>query len=259
MWDGRVRDISEDGRVPSPALTAERVRRDVEVVARAGLDLDDFFEEAAESVRRAVPWVAACLGTQDPGTHLLTSARKYGELRDQNGHDHEFALVEYGEVETTAFTELAQAPSPAAGVHQITNGEIERSGRMSKFMVPRFGFGDEARLVFRDGGQHWGSMALFRGPDDTPFGEAEVAFLASLSQHFAVGVRSELPAGLRDPRPTVNPSGPAVVIVGADDQDAADEPRGPAAHRGPGLRDAAGSPMSPLPALVGAARALRPR
>jgi hypothetical protein len=110
-------------------LIAERVRRDVEVVARAGLDLDTFLEEAVESVGRAVPWASACLATHDPGTHLLTSARKYGYLRDTNSHDHEFGLIEYGTVEPTAFTELAAAPVPAAGVHLTTGGDIEPSTR----------------------------------------------------------------------------------------------------------------------------------
>ncbi|HYF73746.1 MAG TPA: LuxR family transcriptional regulator, partial [Nocardioides sp.] len=108
-------------------LTVERVRRDVEVVAQAGLDLDTFLEEAVESVGRAVPWVSACLATHDPSTHLLTSARKYGHLRNVNSHDHEFGLIEYGTVEPTAFTELAAAPVPAAGVHLTTEGEVERS------------------------------------------------------------------------------------------------------------------------------------
>ena len=70
-------------------LIAERVRRDVEVVARAGLDLDTFLEEAVDSVGRAVPWASACMATHDPSTHLLTSARKYGDLRDVNEHDHD--------------------------------------------------------------------------------------------------------------------------------------------------------------------------
>ncbi|WP_435770011.1 helix-turn-helix transcriptional regulator [Nocardioides sp. SYSU DS0651] len=236
-------------------LTAERVRQDVDVVARAGLDLDTFLEEAVASVARAVPWVSACVGTHDPSTHMLTSARKYGALRDLDSHDHEFGLLEYGTVEATAFTELAKAEVPAAGVHLVHRGEVERSGRMATFMKPLFDFGDEARLAFRDGSQVWGAMALFRGNDDRPFDEGEVDFLAGLSVPFAHGVRTGMLTRLADvtgPGPVV--SGPAVVIVGRDNQ-IVQLSRG-AEER---LADLAtspayGDPLAPVAALIGAAR-----
>jgi DNA-binding CsgD family transcriptional regulator len=235
-------------------LTAERVRQDVDVVARAGLDVATFLEEAVESVGRAVPWVAACIATHDPGTHLLTSARKYGHLRSVNTHDHEFALIEYGTVEPTAFMELAQAPVPAAGVRLLHGGQIERSRRMSEFMVPNFGFGDEARMVFRDGAQAWGGMALFRGPDDGHFDEGDIEFLASLSTQFARGVRSGMLSRLADAPPPTSPSGPAVLIVGADNQvvqmSMGAEERIADLITG----EAAGDPLAPVSALVGAAR-----
>ena len=236
-------------------LIAERVRRDVEVVARAGLDLDTFLEEAVESVGRAVPWASACLATHDPGTHLLTSARKYGHLRDTNSHDHEFGLIEYGTVEPTAFTELAAAPVPAAGVHLTTGGDIERSGRMSRFMRPRFGFHDEARMVFRDGRQAWGAIALFRGSDARPFDEADVAFLASLSTHFVQGVRTGMLARIAAaPVAPEAPQGPAVLIVGTDNQvvqmSAGAERRVADLVQG----EASGDPMAAVGSLVGAAR-----
>jgi DNA-binding CsgD family transcriptional regulator len=235
-------------------LTAERVRGDVEVLARAGLELEAFLAEATESVARAVPWVAACLATHDPGTHMLTSARKYGHLREVNSHDHEFGLVEYGGIEPTAFTELAVAPVPAAGVHLLHDGEVGRSTRMDTFMRPNFGFGDEARLVFREGGQAWGAMALFRGPDDAPFASGDIEFLASLSAQFARGVRAGMLTRLADAAPAAESAGPAVVIVGADDRvvqmSAGAEQRIARLPRGAGAAD----PMSPVSALVGAAR-----
>ncbi|CAA9400438.1 helix-turn-helix transcriptional regulator [uncultured Nocardioides sp.] len=235
-------------------LTAERVRQDIDVVARAGLDLSSFLEEAVESVRRAVPWVGACLATHDPGTQMLTSARKYGHLHAVNTHDHEFGLIEYGTAEPTAFLELAGSGMTAAGVHLLHEGEIERSGRMRTFMVPHFGFGDEARLIFRDGRQVWGGMALFRGTDDDPFDESDVAFLASLSGQFACGVRSGLLSRLADAPPPSSPSGPAVLIVDADDEitqmSLGAEERVADLITG----DAAGDPLTPVAALVGAAR-----
>ena len=236
------------------ALTAERVRQDVDVVARAGLDLDTFLEEAVESVGRAVPWVAACLATHDPGSHLLTGGRKYGHLRAVNGHDHEFGLIEYGTVEPTAFLELARAEVPAAGVHLVHDGDIERSGRMSRLLVPHFGFADEARLIFRDGSQAWGGMALFRGPDDDHFDDEEIGFLASLSTLFARGVRTGMLSRLAATAPPTAPSGPAVLIIGADN-DVVQMSVG-AEERIADLvtGDAAGDPLTLVSALVGAAR-----
>ncbi|MEI5673003.1 MULTISPECIES: response regulator transcription factor [unclassified Nocardioides] len=234
-------------------LTAERVRQDVEVLSRGGLDLETFLEEAAESVRRAVPWEAACLATHDPGIHLLTSARKYGGLRDVDSHDQEFALIEYGAVEPTGFYEIAAAERPAAGVHLTHDGEIERSVRMSSFMVPHFGFGDEARLLFRENGRAWGAMALFRGSDDTAFAAEDVAYLASLSKLFARGVRG----GLLERMATTSPpaqQGPVVLIVGTDDRvlqmSAGAEDR----IRGLRVGDGSCDPTSVVGAVVGAAR-----
>lgn len=234
-------------------LTAERVRQDVEVLSRGGLDLETFLEEASESVRRAVPWEAACLATNDPGTHLLTSARKYGHLRTVDSRDHEFALIEYGTVEPTAFYEIATASLPAAGVHLTHGGEVERSGRMSSFMVPHFGFGDEARLVFKDGAQAWGTMALFRGSDDQPFAPDDVDFLASMSDLFARGVRGGLLARMAVEAPPAH-QGPVVLIVGSDDHIL--QMSAGAEDRISGLTtgDFACHPTSVVGAVVGAAR-----
>ncbi len=254
MWDGARAAICPILGRMARGLVQERVRQDVDVVARAGLDLDTFLEEAVESVARAVPWVGACVATHDPSTHLLTSARKYGYLRDLNAHDVEFGLIEYGTVEPTAFSELAQADCPAAGVHLVTDGNVEESGRMGALMKPRFGFADEARLLFRAGSQLWGAMALFRGPDDTPFDGAEIDFLASLSAPLAHGVRTGVLARLADAPPAAQVFGPAVVIVGADDQivqlSLGAEERLASLTTGAASAD----PMSPVASLVGAAR-----
>ena len=200
------------------ALTAERVRRDVEVVARAGLDLDTFLSEAVESLHRAVPHVAACLATVDPSTELLTGTRKFGDLQGRDSHDHEWGLIEYGSVEETTFTELSRAGTRSVGVHAATGGDVSRSQRMREFMQPNFGYTDELRVVFRDGGSVWGGAALFRDPGSDPFTQDEVDFAGSLSAAFAAGVRTGLLARLATAGPPPASAGPAVLIIGADDQ-----------------------------------------
>lgn len=225
------------------------------MVARAGLDLDTFIEEAVESIARAVPHVAACVATHDPNTHILTSARKYGHLRETNSHDHEFGLIEYGTVEPTTFSVLSRAEEPAAGVHLVTGGDVERSGRMGRFMVPHFGFGDEARFAFRDGTEVWGALALFRGSDERPFDQAEIDFLVSLSAPFARGVRTGMLARLADaPAPAAAQAGPAVLIVGADDEILQMTPAAEQRIAELAGGDAHCDPLSPVSALVGAAR-----
>ena len=75
-------------------LAAERVRRDVEVLARAGLGLDAFLTESLASLQRALPFDAVCLGTMDPSTGLLTGSHKVGALQGIETFDHEWGLVE---------------------------------------------------------------------------------------------------------------------------------------------------------------------
>ncbi len=199
------------------ALTAERVRRDVEVVARAGLEIDSFLEESIDSISRAVPFVGACLATVDPSTRLLTGARKYGELLGRNEHDHEFGLMEYGQDEPTAFMTMAERGVDAASVHLARSGQADDSRRLTEFMNPYFGFTDELRTLCRDGDRVWGGIALFRDSSAGRFEEAEVDFMASLTEVLAIGLRSGMLAALAASTVPGGSTGPAVLIVGGDD------------------------------------------
>ncbi len=199
-----------------PNLMAQRVLRDVEVVSRAGLDLDTFFGEAVASVERAIPHVAACVGTFDPSTLLLTGSRKYGDLRGQDEHDHEWGVVEYGWGEETAYAELVRRGVTAMGLHAWTDGRTTRSQRMADFMTPHFGYADEARVVMRDGTDTWGGLALFRSAEDPPFSGDDIQLLGALSSSLSVGARAGLLVALATDAPP-SAGGPAVFIVGADD------------------------------------------
>lgn len=200
-------------------LTEARVLGDVDVLSRGGLALDDFLAEATASVQRAVPWVGACVSTHDPASMMLTSARKYGALESVNDHDQLFGIIEYGSDEATSYRSLAISELRAIGMHETTSGEVERSERMARLMLPFYGFADEARLIFRDGPLVWGGLALFRGGDDPSFTADEVEFLGTLSEAFTRGVRSGMLARLARGHP-LDPgvAGPAVVIVDAHDR-----------------------------------------
>jgi DNA-binding CsgD family transcriptional regulator len=196
-------------------LTAQRVARDVDVVARAGLELEEFLAESLASLARAVPHVGACFATIDPSTLLLTGTLKFGDLHQYaDTKDHEWGLMEYGTAEATSFIELAHRAVPAVATASVSAD----SPRLNEFMRPNFGYADELRVVLRDQGQCWGGLALFRGAADDRFEERDVELLATVSEAMSVGVRAAVLGRFARLGPTLPPMGPAVVIIGADDQ-----------------------------------------
>ncbi len=232
---------------------AQRVVRDVDVIAHAGLDVDTFLEEAMASIERAVPCVAACVATVDPSTLLLTATRKYGDLTGRDEQDGEWGLLEYGEVESSSFRELVRQDVDAVIVGELARREATPSRRLEGFMVPYFGFTDELRVVFRDHGQVWGAASLFRGADSPAFEADDRALMASLSEMLSTGVRAGLLTRFGETAVSV-PSGPAVIIVG---------PEGTVRQMSTGaeerLRDLVGNETSAeatgvIGSLVGAAR-----
>lgn len=200
------------------ALTAERVRRDVEVVAAAGLDLPTFLAEIDVSVRRVLRPVATCVATVDPTTSLLTSTYKFGDLYGRDEHDLEWGLIEYNGDEPTSFLDVAATPARAVGMHLVTGGDLDRSQRLRDCIKPYYGYGDELRLMACVDGRMWGALAFFRGPDDEPFTEADIDFASTLSTVLANGFRTGLLSRVASQPLDRVSHGPAVIIVDANDQ-----------------------------------------
>ena len=202
----------------SRALTAERVRRDVEVVATAGLDLPTFLSEIDASVSRVLRPVATCIATLDPTTRLLTSTYKFGDLLGRDDHDLEWGLIEYGGDERTSFLDVMSTPGHAIGMHLQTGGDLASSTRIRDCIAPYYGYGDELRLVATVDGRMWGALAFFRGVDDDPFDEADIEFASTLSSVLANGFRTGLLSRVATQPGAQVDAGPAVIIVDAHDR-----------------------------------------
>lgn len=206
-----------NARVPS-ALTLERVRRDIEVLAHAGLDTATFLAEVYESLQRAVPSSAACVATLDPATHLATGAFKLGALAGSSDSDELWGRLEYGHVESTSYTELARAGIRAVGMSVVTGGDVQRSRRMSELVWSALGCSDELRVLASAGGKAWGGMAMFRDARSAPYREKDVEFVSALSQPLARGLRVGLLARLAAEPPGPVGSAPAVMVFDAEGQ-----------------------------------------
>lgn len=201
------------------ALTEDRVRSDITLLARAGLPTGEFLAEAYASLGRALPHAGACVATTDPETCLATGIYKFGSLAGRDDGDREFGILEYQRPEPTSFVELARRGVLAVAMHVETGGDVTRSARMGEFMLPRFGITDELRIRASDRGRTWGGFSLVRCAEP-PFGAADVEFAATLAPVLGTGLRSSVLAHLACVA-TAGPGvdkGPCVVVVGPDVQ-----------------------------------------
>ncbi|QGG93923.1 helix-turn-helix transcriptional regulator [Actinomarinicola tropica] len=203
--------------MPTSRLTAERVRGDIDVLARAGLDVDTFLVEAMSSLGRAIPHAASCVLVVDPATQICTATFKYGQLEADNERDAEWGKIEYSGGDETSFINLFDAGLDAVAVSHATGGDIARSIRMREFLTPFYEFHDELRIVARTGGRTWGGICLHRS-DEAPYEPEEVAFATAISPMLAVGLRSGLLARCATTVTGIDAAGPAVIIVDEHDE-----------------------------------------
>ncbi|MCR2817509.1 LuxR C-terminal-related transcriptional regulator [Microbacterium sp. zg.Y1090] len=230
-----------------------RARDEIDLMSRAGFALPAFAEHAIDALGRVLGFAASCLSTIDPTTAMVAGALKTGALAGRDDGDRDWAQIEYGRDDPTAYRALLARREVVATAHTATSGVIERSPRMSELMVPLFGFHDEARVLLADRTGPWGGLALFRGADDRPFSPAEAGFLGTLAPALARGIRTGLLAGAvrHDEAAAV---GPAVIVVDTRDHivqcsDAAAE-----ALQRVAADSASGDPLVSVQALVTAVR-----
>lgn len=197
------------------ALTVKRVRSDLEVVSRAGLDVTTFLSEVDASLRRAVPYAAMCVSLHDPATSMTTATFKFGEIANTDTHDRHWCEVEYDGADETSFRNLIRRGKIAVGMHVDTAGDINRSVRMREFMGHHFGFTDELRAVAVVDGQQWGAFAIMR-TDTSPFSRDDIAFMSSLSRTLGAGLRTGILTRCATAATPDKAIGPAVIIVRAD-------------------------------------------
>ncbi|MFC7659789.1 hypothetical protein ACFQV8_30240 [Pseudonocardia benzenivorans] len=186
--------------------SADRTRARIQALATAGLDLPTFATAAVEVLRTALPFSAACVGTVDPATEIVTATVKWGGLTD--GEDDQWAFHEYEAPDLYDFRDVMRRPGAVASTHHETDGDPHRSRRFTEFFHPTYGFDDELRAGCSADGITWGLFALFRDGPGSAFTVAEHEFVSSVSSAFAVGYRTALLTNAADPVVTAGVDGP---------------------------------------------------
>ena len=234
--------------------TADMVRARLSSLAAGGLNANAFCQAATDLIRQAVPFEYACLATTDPATGLITSTVKSDS---GDSHDEEYARYEYEVDDLNQFAEIARRPTPVGVLDLDTDGRPDRSVRFREFLLPVFSFGHALRAAFRSGAAVWGGIAMCRTVGSRGFSPAEADFMAGIAATVATGIR----AGLVSQAGTcpVDARGPAVLVVGADNQvaqatPAADTRVAQLSGREPGGGNIGELPM-PVLSIIAAARA----
>ncbi|MFF0815363.1 helix-turn-helix transcriptional regulator [Rhodococcus sp. NPDC003318] len=187
-------------------MRAETVRTRLDALSRAGRSWQEFGLDAMEVLTKAVPFDAACFGTIDPATSLVTGSVKAGL---DSPCEAEFAYHEYIEDDVSLFSDLARRDVGVSILHEATGGDPRRSSRFRELFEPMFDLGHEMRVMIRTGGDVWGGLAIYRRAGGSGFSPAEADFVDGVSGMLAVGVRAGL---IADAAPGVDAE-----IVGAEE------------------------------------------
>jgi DNA-binding CsgD family transcriptional regulator len=186
----------------------QRTRKQIESLARAGLDWVTFSTEATEVLRRAVPFDRNCWHMVDPGTVLFT-----GTLHQDIACSGSWlAEHEYVIEDVNKWSFLARSGRLAGATSIATHGDLSRSARHRSGEAN--GIGDELRGSFLAQGNYGAAAGFIRDSDRPWFTEDDVQLLRALSEPIAEGFRRALlVAAVSDDEPVDD--GPGVVIFDA--------------------------------------------
>ena len=180
--------------MPDTLGTGALVARDAIAAACAsGLSTLELLREVAGRVGAVMPYDSGAWMSLDPVTMLPTGSHLVGT----DSPEATAALhLRFGENEVFVpdfikLVDLARSDIPVASLTRATDGDVSRSARQRDINEP-MGIVDEIRAVFRSNGATWGAASLGRFEGRPPYSAGEIAFLASVGDHIANGLRLAL-------------------------------------------------------------------
>jgi DNA-binding CsgD family transcriptional regulator len=187
----------------------EQMRREMIKLCHAGLDSRTLRIELLKRLRSVIPTESSCFITADPATLLFTGS-VVDELASATPQLIENELLHD---DVNKFTWLARNHLPVADLAQATQGELVRSRRYREILAPH-GIGDELRAALLTGACCWGFLCVHRDRSSPHFTDAEATYLARLTPHFAVGLRTALL--LSSTKGSTVPDEPGLLLLAED-------------------------------------------
>jgi DNA-binding CsgD family transcriptional regulator len=176
----------------------------------SGLTAQALFEEIGARLKPLVPYASAGWLSTDPATMLYTDA----VVENVDGSLHlSFFENELTTPDFAKFGELVRSPERVAILSEVTAGDPARSARHRTLHRPN-GLSGELRAVFSTGGTCWGVACLTRQEGEPDFTREEAAFVGSLADHVAHGLRTSLLLAAVDEAPANE--APGMIVLNAN-------------------------------------------
>ncbi len=158
--------------------------------AEAADSVEQCFAATAERLTRIVPFDSSVWLAMDPATGMPTSPTLLHNVTHISGprECRRVWEIEFLHADANRYSDLARAPSPAAGLSAATGHEIATSARYRDYLRPN-GFGDELRAVLRVDGHGWGMVSLFRERGRPVFNPQETSIVGGLSEPLGGAIR----------------------------------------------------------------------
>jgi DNA-binding CsgD family transcriptional regulator len=184
--------------------------RDVEEICARDLDSRTLRRRVAARLSRLIYWDAACFGTFDPWTMLVTDDVADGippEIYAVAAHN------EYLVDDVNKFVTLARS-GRRVGILSRSAGEGLRTSHRLRAILPAFDARYEMRGACVADGQCWGGISVFRNGGSPDFSSDEAAFLREVSVPLAVGLRRTAHRPGAFIGVSAGQDGPGVLILG---------------------------------------------
>jgi DNA-binding CsgD family transcriptional regulator len=188
---------------------ADRIERAIGRLCGDAGTVTELFEGIAKRLEPELGHDAGAWLATDPSTILFTDGVVEGftEGTCEPWFRHELSVPN-----VATFSELARSRRTTVRLSQATGGDLRASARWREVLEPA-GFGNELRVVFRDGGAVWGAATIHRRTEAADFDAAEERLIARLSPVVAAGIRRIV---MLERSLDTEPDGPGLLFVGPD-------------------------------------------
>ena len=164
----------------------ERAFGEIKRLCYAGLDATTLRLEAAETLRRIVPFERQCLFTTDPMSGMPTDVVAEG-LRE--GEMRFFLENVMFEDDVNTYDWMVRSRRSVVLLSEGTGGKLERALRHREVLAPN-GFDYELRSTFTVRHAPWGGAELSRERGRPDFDEREVSFVERIAPHMGAGLKA---------------------------------------------------------------------